>query len=65
MNKELLEYEMAKKGINIQQLCELIGISRSAFYKKKTGKSEFKQCEIKQIMKILDINNPNEIFFNN
>lgn len=65
LNKELLEYEMAKKGVTTKQICKLIGISRSAFYKKKTGKSEFKRCEIKQIMDVLDINNPKEIFFNN
>ena len=63
MNKALLEYEMKKKDVSIAEMCSAIGISRSAFYRKCNGVSEFTLGEIKKIVKYLDLNNPIEIFF--
>ena len=63
MNKALLEYEMNKKGISIGAMCEKLGISRSAFYRKCNGLSEFKQSEIKTIVELLGLDSPTDIFF--
>lgn len=63
MDKVLLEYEMKKKGISVEELCKQIGISRSAFYRKCNGKSEFTQSEIKSIVECLNLASPMAIFF--
>jgi hypothetical protein len=63
MDKALLEYEMKKNGINVPQLCEILNISRSAFYRKCNGKSEFTLAEIKMIVATLHLESPMAIFF--
>lgn len=63
MNKELLRYEMARHGISVDEMTQRLGISRSAFWKKCTGISEFRQSEIAKMIEILDLKNPAEIFF--
>ena len=65
MNKALLEYKMRIKGKNISDMCEMLGISRSAFYRKCNGKSEFTQSEIQKIVVFLHLDSPVEIFFAN
>lgn len=63
MNKYLLEYEMKKNGISNAEMCKLIGISRSAFYRKCNGLSEFTQGEIERIVEVLGLSSPVGIFF--
>ena len=63
MNSAKLEYEMKIRGISIDKMCDLTGIKRTAFYRKRTGKSEFTRSEIEAIMHVLDINDPTDIFF--
>lgn len=63
MNKALLEYEMKRNGITALQLSELLGIDRSTFSKKCNGRSEFKQSEIRNIIRLLNITDPSPIFF--
>ena len=65
MNKALLEYEMKKRGKNINDMCTMLGISRSAYYRKCIGVSEFTQSEIAKIVKYLNLDSPVEIFFAN
>jgi ACT domain-containing protein len=64
MDKDLLEYEMKKKKISIGEMCETLGISRSAFYRKCNGRSEFTQSEIQTIVDLLRLETPVGIFFN-
>lgn len=64
MDKALLEYEMNKKNVSIAEMCDILGISRSAFYRKCTGKSEFTQSEIQTIVDTLKLESPVGIFFN-
>ena len=64
MDKALLEYEMNKRKVTIAEMCEVLGISRSAFYRKCTGKSEFTQSEIQTIVDYLKLDSPVGIFFN-
>lgn len=63
MNKYKLEYEMRSRGVTIEKLCTDIGMSRSAFYRKCKGLSEFTQGEIQAIVDYLDLKSPMGIFF--
>lgn len=64
MDADRLRYEMAKKKVTIAVLCEHLKISRSAFYRKCKGTSEFTQSEIEQIVAYLNLDSPMGIFFN-
>lgn len=63
MLKIKLEYEIKKKGYGISEFCQKIHMPRSTFYKKCIGTSEFTLPELKRIVDILEIDNPNSIFF--
>lgn len=63
MDKALLQYEMHKKGITTIEICEKLDMSRSAFYRKCNGKSEFTQKEIQSIIDLLELDSPMAIFF--
>ena len=63
MDKVLLEYEMKKKGVSIADMCAKLGCSRSAFYRKCNGISEFTQSEIQTIVDYLGLDSPVGIFF--
>lgn len=63
MDKYKLEYEMKSKGVTIEKLCNDLKISRSAFYRKCNGKSEFTQGEIQKIVDYLGLDSPMGIFF--
>lgn len=65
MNKEKLEEEMQSKNISKTEMCALLGISRSAFYRKCNGKSEFTLSEMQKILDVLNLNTPKGIFFVN
>jgi ACT domain-containing protein len=64
MNKALLMYEMDKRNISIKMMCEKLGISRSAFYRKCNGITEFTLREIQIIVEYLSLESPDGIFFN-
>lgn len=63
MDKARLEYEMKRKGVSIGEMCEELGMSRSAFYRKCNGTSEFTQSEIQHIVDFLKLATPVGIFF--
>ena len=63
MDKARLMYEMAKKGISIGEMCGKLHMSRSAFYRKCNGISEFTRGEIENILEILCLKSPMGIFF--
>lgn len=63
MDKALLEYEMKKKGVSIADMCERLDCSRSAFYRKCNGISEFTHSEIQAIVDYLELDSPVGIFF--
>ena len=63
MDKALLQYEMSKKGITTGDLCKKLDMSRSAFYRKCNGKSDFTQSEIQAIVDLLQLESPVAIFF--
>lgn len=63
MDKLKLEYEMKAKGVGVGDLCQFVGISRSAYYRKMNGRSEFTQGEIQKIVDLLGLQSPMGIFF--
>lgn len=63
MNEAKLEYEMKIRGVTTTAICSELGISRSAFYRKKKGVSQFTQKEIAGIVRILNLESPMGIFF--
>lgn len=63
MDKAKLEYEMTKNGITKGDMCARLGISRSAFYRKCNGISEFTLGEIQAIVELLNLDSPVGIFF--
>ena len=63
MDKALLEYEMKRRGKSVADMCSMLNISRSAFYRKRNGISEFTQSEIQKIVDYLELDSPMAIFF--
>ena len=55
MDKNKLIYEMAKQKISILDMCHKLSMSRSAFYRKCNGISEFTQGEIQKMVDILNL----------
>jgi len=58
-----LQYEMKKRGVTVEKLCEVIGINKTTFYRKVKGISEFTQGEIQAIVDYLNLDSPMGIFF--
>ena len=63
MDRWKLEYEIKKRGITIDKFCKDLNISKSAYYRKCRGISEFTQSEIERIIDYLGLESPMGIFF--
>ena len=63
MDKAKLRYEMERRGVSVDDMCRELKMSRSAFYRKCTGASEFTLSEIQHIVDYLDLKTPVGIFF--
>ena len=63
MDKALLEYEIKRNNLTIEEFCRAIEMSRSAFYRKCIGKTQFTLPEIKKITQLLHLKSPMKIFF--
>jgi len=66
MNTPELKAQMARKEMTAEQLCAAIGISKSAWYRKTNGITEFTQGEIYGIRATLGLDDhlTTLIFFN-
>ncbi|CAI3208569.1 XRE family transcriptional regulator [Clostridium neonatale] len=66
MNINLLKAQIALKGKKISDITDLLKISKSAIYRKLSGKSDFTRKEILMLINFLDISTEKamEIFFN-
>ena len=66
MNKRELKAQMIRKDKTVDQLCTALGISRSAWFRKVGGESEFTQSEIAALRFELELDDhlTAEIFFN-
>lgn len=63
MDKFKLEYEMKSRGITIEKMCSDLHMSRSAFYRKCNGITQFTQSEIQSIVDYIGLDSPMGIFF--
>ena len=65
MDLNLLDYEIKKNGYTTKTFCEAVGISKSAFSRKRNRHCEFTVPEIKKIAEVLhlDIFSVVPIFF--
>ena len=63
MDKFKLEYEMKSRGITVEKMCSDLHISRSAFYRKCKGITQFTQSEIQKIVDYIGLESPMGIFF--
>lgn len=63
MNADLLYQKIRDAGLSVGQMCKELKMSRSAFYRKTRGISEFTQGEIEKICEILSLDSPVEVFF--
>lgn len=63
MDRARLEYELKKRNISVDDLCKCIGISKSAYYRKLKGTSEFTHSEIQRIIDCIGLESPMGIFF--
>ena len=71
MREELLMANIIIQKMNVDDLLAKlkklgVNMSRSAFYNKKSGRSDFTRAEIQAIASVLDLTNDTvlEIFFN-
>ena len=63
MNVNRLKGKMAEKDITQASLAALIGISTNSLSRKMLGKREFRLSEVVDICKVLEIEDPKGIFF--
>lgn len=57
MNTRELKARMALNEKSTNELCAALGISRTAFFRKTTGASQFTQSEIRILRKELNLDN--------
>lgn len=62
VNVNLLKAEIVKNGLTQSEFCEKIGMSHSTFVR-KMKKRVLNTDEAEKITKILNIEDPNKIFF--
>lgn len=60
---EALYRSMKERNIRIGEMCDKLCMSRSAFYRKTNGITEFTRSEIQRICEILGLPSPMGIFF--
>jgi len=54
---------LARKGITIEKMAEMLGINTSTLYRKMTGESDFYRKEIQTICDVTHEKNLDYIFF--
>lgn len=61
MNSNELRAQMLRKGFKVENFAEKLGISKSAFYRKLKGTSEFDREEISKISELLELQ-PKDVY---
>lgn len=66
MDSNMLKAQIVLKGKKINDITKILKISKSAFYRKLNGKSDFTRKEILLLINFLEITNEMamDIFFN-
>ena len=60
VNTQLLEEKIKKSGLRVDFLIETLGISHTAYYKKKDNKTPFRAAEVYVLCDLLNIRDDNE-----
>lgn len=60
-----LKAQMVLKNVSTKKLCEALQINESTFYRKMQNDGSFNRQEIATIIRLLDIEHPEDIFFTN
>lgn len=55
MGITIREIRKDKLGMSMREMADLLGISRTGYWKKETGRNNFKPQEIIQICKMSDV----------
>ena len=63
MDIVLFEKAIDDSGLSINQIYTELGMSRSAFFRKRKGETEFTWSEIEKLVKILGLKSPVPVFF--
>ena len=63
MDRELFDEAIDRSGLSINEICEKLGMSRSAFFRKRKGESEVTWSEIEKLINILELKSPVPVFF--
>lgn len=65
MEGKLLKGKIISKGYSVEEFCIEVGISKTSFYRKLSGITEFSRSEIEKIIRSLELNENEiiEIFF--
>lgn len=66
VNGNELKAEIIRSGMTVPTIADIIGIGKKAFYSKMKGETQFKQKEISDLKKKLNLSDEkvNMIFFN-
>ena len=62
-NQNRLKAQMVLKGMSAKNLADALGINEATFYRKMREDGRFTREEIATMIKILEIENPADIFF--
>jgi hypothetical protein len=63
IGKARLEYEMKIRNVTVDMICDVLNISKAAWYRRLRGDTEFTQGEIQSIINYLKLESPMGIFF--
>lgn len=58
-----LRAAMARKKYSINDLADILGVSRSTIYRRMRGESEFTVTEVIKMIDVLNITDPERVFF--
>ena len=62
-NERKFRAQLILAGITVKELAEKLGINEATLYRKIGSDGRFTRQEINNLIEILDIKNPEEIFF--
>lgn len=62
MNANLLKAEIVKNGMSQKEFCKAVNMAQSTFIR-KIKKGVFNTDDIKKMISVLNLKNPDQIFF--
>lgn len=62
-DKNKFKAQLLLKNKTVNEIADLLGVNVTTLYRKMSGESDFYRNEIHLLCKILEIENPTDIFF--